>query len=310
MWWWVLFSVLLVVAVVALPLLVVWLCFGERSRPPVWSPGRDCFFLDAQGKQSGSLPRTDRDKPTLDLSVVVPAYNECLRLPTMLDEALEWLTNSGLSWEIIVVDDGSSDDTAHMAAERYSSKWTTDRVRVLRLHKNRGKGGAVRWGMLQARGRQLLMVDADGATRFSDLARLRSEMALKGLSVVVGSRAHQQDEAVARRTFLRNLLMWGFHLAVHLVGVHGIRDTQCGFKLFTREAAAKLFPALHVERWAFDVELLLLAQRLKMPIGEVPVNWSEIDGSKLDPLRATAEMLRDMVRIRAAYALGVWRVWS
>jgi dolichyl-phosphate beta-glucosyltransferase len=251
----------------------------------------------------------------LDLSVVVPAYNEEKRLSPMLDEALDYLKSCGLTWEIIVVDDGSRDATAALVMERYCQQYGTDAVRVLKLSRNRGKGGAVRRGMMQARGRALLMADADGATKFSDLRKLIGELkslqsSHRGHGIVVGSRAHKQDEAVARRSFFRNILMWGFHLAVQLVGVRGVKDTQCGFKLFSRESARLLFPFQHVERWAFDVELLLIAQSLGIPITEVAVNWEEIDGSKLDPLSATLEMLRDMTRIRLAYTIGIWRLRS
>lgn len=255
------------------------------------------------------------DEGTLDLSVVVPAFNEEKRLPPMLDEAIAYLSGSGLAWEIIVVDDGSKDGTANMVVNKYCRAHGTDKVRVLKLSRNRGKGGAVRRGMMQARGKALLMADADGATRFSDVQKLLVELAglratHRGHGIVVGSRAHQQDEAVARRSFFRNILMWGFHLAVHLVGVKNVKDTQCGFKVFARESACLLFPYQHVERWAFDVELLLVAQSLGIPIKEVAVNWEEIDGSKLSPLHATIEMLRDMTRIRLAYTLGIWRVSS
>lgn len=255
------------------------------------------------------------DEGSLDLSVIVPAFNEEKRLVPMMDEAIEYLQGcKGFTWEIIVVDDGSKDGTANLVRTKYCSRYGTDLVRVLKLSQNRGKGGAVRRGMMQARGRALLMADADGATKFSDLQKLFAELrALQhddcaAHGIVVGSRAHKQDEAVARRTFFRNLLMWGFHLAVQLVGVHGVRDTQCGFKLFARNSARLLFPHQHVERWAFDVELLLMAQAQGIPIREVAVNWEEIDGSKLDPLSATIEMLRDMIRIRLAYTLGIWRI--
>jgi dolichyl-phosphate beta-glucosyltransferase len=150
------------------------------------------------------------------------------------------------------------------------------------------------------------MVDADGATLFSDLQRLEESLPTAGLAI--GSRAHVAKEFVARRSFFRNILMRGFHYVVTLVGVRHVADTQCGFKLFSRSAAARIFPSLHVERWAFDVEVLVLAQSLKIPLVEVPVNWEEIEGSKLDPLAASVEMLLDMVRIKLAYSLGIWRV--
>eukprot|EP01113_Clastostelium_recurvatum_P041531 TRINITY_DN6611_c0_g1_i1.p1 TRINITY_DN6611_c0_g1~~TRINITY_DN6611_c0_g1_i1.p1 ORF type:complete len:125 (-),score=21.62 TRINITY_DN6611_c0_g1_i1:21-395(-) len=114
------------------------------------------------------------------------------------------------------------------------------------------------------------------------------------------------DDVVARRSFLRNVLMWGFHILVSVLGVRGIKDTQCGFKLFSRRAAQQIFPNLHIERWAFDFELLYLAQSMKIPIVEVPVNWEEVPGSKLSPFASSVQMAIDLVRVRMAYMLGLW----
>lgn len=166
--------------------------------------------------------------------------------------------------------------------------------------------------MQSARGRHLLFADADGATRFSDLKRLEKEMqrlidkewALD--AIVIGSRAHLQDEAVASRNFFRTILMHGFHLLVWLFAVRGIRDTQCGFKLLSRSAARRLFSIMHVERWAFDVELLYLAQTFKIPIEEVAVNWTEIEGSKITPVWSWLQMGRDLFLIWFRYAIGAW----
>lgn len=105
--------------------------------------------------------------------------------------------------------------------------------------------------------------------------------------------------------------MWGFHFCVEFLGgVKGIRDTQCGFKLFTRDSAKNLFGNLHIERWCFDVELLYLASRFNVPVSEVPVNWTEIEGSKLDPIEASIQMLRDLLKIRLCYMFGVWKIKS
>lgn len=303
----------MVVVVLLLGVLLVgvallwWLLVAvvREKRPPPWVP-EDRTFVDPVSGDVKPFPSLN-DAPTLDLTVVVPAYNEERRVGRMLDEAIAHLSASRWSWEVLVVDDGSRDRTADLVRERYSRVHGTDRVRVLQLSRNRGKGGAVRRGMVQGRGRMLLMADADGATRFADLDRLVPLLGQEG--IVVGSRAHMQSDAVARRSLLRNVLMWGFHLAVRLVGVRGIRDTQCGFKLFARSSMAALFPTVHVERWAFDVEVLFLAQQLGIPLAEVAVNWTEVDGSKLDPLWATLEMLRDLLRIRIAYATGYWGVW-
>jgi len=188
-------------------------------------------------------------------------------------------------------------------------------IRVLNLVSNQGKGGAVKRGMMVARGRYLLMVDADGATKFSELDKVEQELKKiekDGYGIGVGSRAHLQGEAEAKRTFFRNLLMWGFHLVVTWIGgIRGIRDTQCGFKLFSRKSACVLFRNLHLSRWAFDVELLWLAQQWNMPTVEVPVKWREIDGSHLeeeDTRMVSIRMFRDLIRVRFSYLFGLWKV--
>jgi len=218
------------------------------------------------------------------------------------------------TYELIIVDDGSPDRTSEVALT-YSAKYGTDIVRVLTFDANRGKGGTVRMGVLSARGQWILFADADGATEFSDFTKLeqRGLAALKeskGKDVVVcGSRRHLEKESVAKRSAFRTLLMYGFHFEVWLFAVKSIRDTQCGFKLFSRQAAQKkIYFQMHVERWAFDVELLYIAEQLNIPIVEVDVNWQEIPGSKLDPITASLQMGIDILAIWLRYMLGIWKV--
>lgn len=256
------------------------------------------------------------DDPTLSLSVIVPAYNEESRLPLMLDECMHYLEcrskdHSNFTYEVIIVDDGSSDATTKVGL-KYSEKYGSEKLRVLTLIKNRGKGGAVRLGMLSARGRKLLFADADGATKFSDIEKLEKEMLTQLVnnpkSVAIGSRAHLEQQAIATRSFFRTVLMYGFHFLVWLFCVRTIRDTQCGFKLFTRDAAKHIFSNLHVERWAFDVELLYIAEKTKMIISEVAVNWTEIEGSKLVPVWSWLQMGVDLVLIWLKYQIGIWKI--
>lgn len=166
--------------------------------------------------------------------------------------------------------------------------------------------------MLSARGQQLLFADADGATKFSDLDKLDTEMQAltsnwQDPAIVIGSRAHLEEEAIASRSIFRTILMHGFHFLVWLFAVRGIKDTQCGFKLFTRSAAQQLFQLMHVERWSFDVEVLFLAQALRLPIREVGVHWTEIDGSKITPVWTWIQMGMDLFLIWFRYAIGAWR---
>lgn len=170
-------------------------------------------------------------------------------------------------------------------------------------------------GTMSSRGRLILMADADGATKFADFEKV--EAALEDISpkpdnmaIACGSRAHLEQDSVALRSVFRSILMYGFHFLVWFFCVRGIRDTQCGFKLFTRPAALRTFSSLHVERWAFDVELLYIAQCFKIPIAEVAVNWTEIEGSKLVPVWSWLQMGRDLVFIRLRYITGAWRLES
>ncbi|KAI0730411.1 glycosyltransferase family 2 protein [Earliella scabrosa] len=268
-------------------------------------------------KPSARLPLPSiRDPPTLDLSVIIPAYNESARLPDMFKTTLAHLegTRAGKArtYEVLVVDDGSRDGTADLALKLGAQNPQAD-VRVVVLERNVGKGGAVRHGMLHARGRRLLMVDADGASRFEDLEQLweaMDEIAPGGEpAVVVGSRAHLvKTEAVVKRSFLRNVLMYGLHTILCIVGVGHIRDTQCGFKLFSRPAARAIFPHQHLATWIFDVELLLRAKALGVPVREVPIEWHEVGGSKLHVVRDSMQMLRDLLVLRANLMLGRWKV--
>ncbi|KFD47233.1 hypothetical protein M514_11882 [Trichuris suis] len=274
------------------------------------------FYIDPENPERRIQFPSLSDKATLDLTVIVPSKDEEKRLPKMLDECLSYLNSrvqrdDAFTYEVIIVDDGSLDATYQVALD-YSRRYGIDRVRVLKLRHNRGKGGAVRLGVVCSRGRQILFADADGATKFSDLQLLEKaivdDLGNPNIAVAVGSRAHLEKESIVHRSVFRTILMFGFHLLVWLFCVRTVRDTQCGFKLFTRSAATALFPSLHMERWAFDVELLFLAESLRIPIAEVAVNWHEVDGSKLNPFLASLEMGMDIVKIWLRYTFGLWQV--
>lgn len=127
-------------------------------------------------------------------------------------------------------------------------------------------------------------------------------------AIICGSRAHLEKEEIAKRSYFRLFLMHGFHFLVWLLCVRGIRDTQCGFKLLTRKSARTIFEALHVERWAFDVEMLYIAQTLNIPITEIPVNWTEIEGSKIVPFWSWLQMGIDLLLIWLRYKIGAWKI--
>ena len=230
------------------------------------------------------------------VSVVIPAFNEAVRLPPYLREVVEFLEAQGEPWEVIVVDDGSTDGTAEAVrdvAERHPS------VRLLPLGRNRGKGAAVRAGMLAARGARRLFTDADGATPIAELKRL--EAALGTGDIAIGSRALSAPAVAVRTRWHRVAAGRVFNWLVARLGLRGIADSQCGFKLFTAAAAEKLFTALETSGFAFDVELLLRAQRAGCRVVEVAVNWADQKGSKVGVLTSGPVMLIEVVRAR-------WRV--
>uniref|UniRef100_K3WZN8 dolichyl-phosphate beta-glucosyltransferase n=1 Tax=Globisporangium ultimum (strain ATCC 200006 / CBS 805.95 / DAOM BR144) TaxID=431595 RepID=K3WZN8_GLOUD len=258
------------------------------------------------------------ESATRSLSVILPAFNEQDRILVTIRDTIAYLeerkaADPTFTYEVIVVDDCSQDKTVDVVLEQVKMH-TVERIRLLRLQKNHGKGGAVRKGMLRARGAKILFADADNATEISEYAKLEREMLkeheksdTRGV-VVCGSRAHLEEEAIAKRHPIRNLLMHGFHMIVSTLCVKNVRDTQCGFKLFDRTAARIVFAPMHIERWAFDVELLYIAAAQKLSVKEVAVQWREIPGSKLSVVSATITMLREIILIAFCYTFGVWRL--
>lgn len=312
---------IIVFAVICIIVFSIILYVITEPYPKIWRDEEEKYFWNPKTKSKETFPSL-HDKWSVHLSVVIPAYNEEQRLPVMLDECLEYLENrskKGCTYEVIIVSDGSTDKTVDIA-HKYATEH--ENIRVLNLVRNRGKGGAVRLGILSSRGSAILFADADGATKFRDLEKLDESLktvlgfdymnkpgeVVSSHMVVCGSRAHLEKEEIAKRTYFRLLLMHGFHFLVWLWGVRGIRDTQCGFKLLTRESARSIFQALHVERWAFDVEMLYIARVLNIPITEIPVNWTEIEGSKIVPFWSWLQMGIDLFFIWYKYRIGAWKI--
>ncbi len=228
------------------------------------------------------------------LSVVVPAYNEETRIHRTLMETLGFLSKGHPDHEILVVDDGSSDGTAGVVAGVEQEHPT---VRLLQLDRNRGKGAAVRRGMLEAKADYLLFMDADLSTPIEEVDRLL-EYARGGVDVVVGSRALDGSDIRVRQPRFREVMGRTFNFLVRSALLGGFHDTQCGFKVFRRQAAQELFSKQTLEGFAFDVEILLLAKQLGYVTKEVPVIWRHEDNSKVSPLSDSTKMFTDLVRLR------------
>ncbi|KAI8948913.1 glycosyltransferase family 2 protein [Xylaria longipes] len=315
------------------------------------------------------LPNTGAIEPAEVLvSVVFPAYNEEDRILPTLKEAVEYLDETygrpnylrpdggakrpssrpptprrhlhaqntprdDLSgYEIIIVNDGSTDRTVDVALQFARENGLHDILRVVTLEKNRGKGGSVTHGLRHVRGAYALFADADGASRFSDLGRLVEgcEEVVDGAyrGVAIGSRAHLVgSEAVVRRSALRNFLMRSFHLVLTILtppATSRVRDTQCGFKLFSRAALPHVVPYMHAEGWIFDIEMLMLAESAPavpvlgsdgavigsspgIKVAEVPIAWHEVGGSKLNVIQDSIKMAVGLAVLRASWMMGVYR---
>ncbi|KAF3940017.1 hypothetical protein ABW19_dt0204764 [Dactylella cylindrospora] len=342
-------------------LYIILLLVTHHPRPETASE-KTYITADASGQQKDALllPNTldENVDPEVFMSVIVPAYNEELRITEMLDECVDFLREEygGVSgektkkaangkanghvngsaaaatggevkgWEILIVDDGSKDKTTEVVLN-----WMKKRVelgqmkpgdlRICHLERNRGKGGAVTHGMRHMRGRYAVFADADGATKFSDLRTLLSRLQsiestrqspttpskTEHHGIAVGSRAHMvNSSAVVERSWYRNLLMYGFHTFLHVIGIQKIKDTQCGFKLFTRDTARLVFWECHCEGWIFDIEVLLVAEAEKVDVEEVAVTWHEVEGTKMSLVKDSLRMAWDLVVVRAAYLVGVY----
>jgi dolichyl-phosphate beta-glucosyltransferase len=234
--------------------------------------------------------------PGVDLSLVVPAYNEARRIRQTLESLRSWLAARGLAFEVIVAADGD-DGTREIAA---SVGEGDARLTVLGGTERGGKGRAVRLGVARARGRVVGFVDADGKTPIEELDRLLPWLD-RGFDVVIGSRALAESRVEVEPPLHRRLGSRAFRRAVHvLLGLRGVHDTQCGFKVFRGDVARDLFARQRIDGYMFDVEVLRLAERLGYRIKEVGVRWRDDGDSRLDLVAGNWRNLVDLVRIHLA----------
>ncbi len=246
------------------------------------------------------LSAEELDKATVDVSVIIPAYNEEQRLPQTLLSVTEYLKGREGSFEVLVVDDGSQDGTAKVVTQ---FEKLSDSVRLLGYPNNRGKGFAVKFGMLNARGALMIYNDADGASPIEEMARLEAAIA-DGAQVAIGSRAMYSRETKVATVWYRKCMGRVFNGLVNVLLLPGIADTQCGFKMFERSVGRRIFSKQKEEGFAFDVEILFLARKYGCKIAEVPINWTNIPGSKVRLVHDSMGMFLDIVKIRLRDVLG------
>ncbi len=227
------------------------------------------------------------------VSLVVPVYNEAGRIQSSLERMLRYFVSSGFSFEVIAVDDGSTDTSREKIA---AVAQRDQRVRIVSFSTNHGKGFAVRQGVLKAEGEIVMFTDADLSTPMEEIEKAVQEI-LGGLAVVIGSRQHPASEIRVRQSYLRERIgRWFNWLVRGLLGLP-FRDTQCGFKGFSRKAAREIFSRVRIDGFAFDVEVLLIARRLDYSVKEIPIRWSDSAASRIRPVRDSLRTFQELIAI-------------
>jgi len=230
-----------------------------------------------------------------ETTIVIAAYNEEERLPESLGKIQVYLAARDLKAEIVVVDDGSTDNTAAVVRNLALSMHG---LRLISYPRNRGKGYALRKGVQSSRGRLVLVTDADLSTPIEELETLKQHISPQSHQIAIGSRALPSSDVVKAQSPWRKGMGRLFNQMVRLLVIADFQDTQCGFKLFSGEVARRLFDEARIDRFAYDVEILALARRNGYRIAEVPITWENCADSKVNPLLDSLQMLADLVKIR------------
>lgn len=228
------------------------------------------------------------------LSVVIPAFNEEIRILPTLERVFAFLESRKIDHEVLVVDDGSTDETAELVR-----RFSRDRpqLQLLNQPQNLGKGAAVKAGALEAKGEYILFSDADLSTDISEVDPFL-ESAERGADIVIGSRVLPGSKIVGWNPWYRILSGRTFNRIIRIVALPGISDTQCGFKMFSRQAALEIFPLNRISGFGFDVELLFIGRHLGFTLEELPITWNNARNSKINLMRHTFPMLADVLAVR------------
>ncbi len=235
------------------------------------------------------------------LSIVIPAYNEQNRIVATIGTIASYVSDLGFPWELLIADDGSRDLTVRICEELGFVN-----MFVLKARQNGGKGSAIQRGMLAARGKYVLFADADNCTPIEEISNLLDKLEKEGFDVVVGSRA-DEDAKYGQKPLLHRMLNSGLYWIVKNILHIGVRDAQCGFKMYTSAAAHKLYGRQTIMGFSFDLEILYLAFKYGYKVAEVPVAWVEAPGSKADTFKEVQIFLRDLVKIWMNDWKGVYR---
>ena len=228
----------------------------------------------------------------MELSVVIPAFNEEKRLEPSLQTITEFLEKNMENYEILVINDGSKDSTGNII-----QKFKDKKVRMIQNPKNMGKGFSVKLGMINAKYDPILFTDSDLATPIQETAKFM-EAIQQGYDIVIASRNMEGAKITVEQPKYRQLLGKAFPMIVKRIILEEFKDTQCGFKMFKKTAARKIFPRQTLRRFAFDVEILYIAKQLNLKIKEMPVTWIDKEGSTLSPIKESIRMLNEVLKIK------------
>jgi dolichyl-phosphate beta-glucosyltransferase len=250
--------------------------------------------VEFQSKRMSCDQSLTPNQPRSRYSIIIPAYNESARVGATLKRVLAYATEQGWDAEVIAVDDGSRDNTAEVV--RSIAQHDT-RLRLLQNPGNRGKGYSIRNGMLHGQGEILLFSDADLSSPIEEANKLFAAIA-EGADIAIGSRWLRSSLQTQRQPIYRQLFGRIFNLMLRITLGLNFRDTQCGFKAFTRQAAQIIFPLQTIERWGFDPELLYMARKFGLKVAEIPVAWAHCGGTRINPLRDAPQMFGEMLKIR------------
>jgi len=238
----------------------------------------------------------------LSLSVIIPAYKEEQRIHKILEAIVEYEKSHNMALEVIVVLDGTPDDTL-TSALNFQSKLKG--LKVINRKENKGKGYSVKQGMLEATGKYRLFADADNSTPFHQVDKLLD--LIKISDVAIGSRYIEGGGQKKKQPLVRRIGSRGLNLIIRMLAVRGIHDTQCGFKLFSQESATEIFSRQTIDRWSFDIELLAIARCLNYKIVEVPIVWNDDPHSTVSPLRDGLRMVSASWQIRKNILKGIYK---
>ncbi|MBT4824364.1 glycosyltransferase family 2 protein [Candidatus Woesearchaeota archaeon] len=237
----------------------------------------------------------------MEISVIIPAYNEEKRIEPTLKKVINYLDNNFDKYEIIVVDDCSTDNTYKIV-----SRYKKNNVKILRNEINKGKGYSVKRGILNVKYSLVLFSDSDLATPIEELEKFINY--IKTYDIIIASRNLKESDIKIKQPMYRQLMGKTFPLLVNLIALRGFKDTQCGFKLFKTDVAKKIVSLQTFERFSFDVEILFIAKKLRYKIKEAPVIWIDKEGSKVNPIKDSIKMLIDLFKIRYNNLLDKYRV--